>query len=107
MNVTFTPTDTTDYTTATQERDADRQPGHADDHLGRAGRHHLRHRAERDPARRHGRRPGTFAYTPAAGTVLTAGTQTLTVTFTPTDTTDYTTASKSVTLTVNSRRRRP
>ena len=35
--------------------------------------------------------PGTFAYSPAAGTVLKAGdTQTLSVTFTPTDTTDYT-----------------
>ena len=45
--------------------------------------------------------PGTFAYTPAAGTVLGAGTQTLDVTFTPTDTTDYTTASKTATLTVN------
>ena len=45
--------------------------------------------------------PGTFAYTPALGTVLTAGTQTLDVTFTPTDTTDYATASKSTSLTVN------
>jgi Bacterial Ig-like domain (group 3) len=45
--------------------------------------------------------PGTFAYTPAAGTVLTAGTQTLSATFTPTDTTDYSTATASVTLTVN------
>ena len=44
---------------------------------------------------------GTFAYTPAAGKVLGAGTQTLSVTFTPTDTTDYTTATKTVTLTVN------
>jgi len=44
---------------------------------------------------------GSFAYSPAAGTVLTAGQQTLTATFTPTDTTDYTTASVSVTLTVN------
>jgi len=44
---------------------------------------------------------GTFLYTPAAGTVLPAGTQTLSVTFTPTDTTDYTTASASVTLVVN------
>jgi hypothetical protein len=43
---------------------------------------------------------GTFAYTPAAGTVLTAGPQTLSVTFTPLDTTDYTTATKTVTLTV-------
>ncbi len=32
--------------------------------------------------------PGTFVYTPAAGTVLTAGTQALAVTFTPTDTTE-------------------
>ena len=31
--------------------------------------------------------PGTFVYTPAAGTVLSAGTHTLSVTFTPTDTT--------------------
>jgi hypothetical protein len=34
---------------------------------------------------------GTFTYSPAAGTVLTAGTHTLTATFTPTDATDYTT----------------
>ena len=32
---------------------------------------------------------GTFVYTPAAGTILHAGNQTLSVTFTPTDTTDY------------------
>ncbi len=44
---------------------------------------------------------GTFAYSPVSGTVLTAGTQTLKVTFTPTDTTDYTTATASVALTVN------
>jgi hypothetical protein len=45
--------------------------------------------------------PGTFVYTPAAGTVLGAGTQTLSVIFTPTDATDYTTASATVQLTVN------
>jgi len=33
---------------------------------------------------------GTFAYTPAAGTILAAGSQTLSVTFTPTDLVDYT-----------------
>ena len=44
---------------------------------------------------------GTFAYTPAAGTVLSAGSQTLSVTFTPTNTTEYNTATASVTLTVN------
>ena len=44
---------------------------------------------------------GTFTYSPAAGTVLSAGSQTLSVTFTPTDTTDYITATASVTLIVN------
>ena len=43
---------------------------------------------------------GTYVYNPAAGTILNAGTQTLSVAFTPTDTADYTNASKSVTLTV-------
>jgi hypothetical protein len=44
--------------------------------------------------------PGSFVYTPAAGTVLAAGTHTLSVAFTPTDTTRYTTASRTATLTV-------
>src|ERR1039458_3566409 len=38
---------------------------------------------------------------PAAGTVLSGGTQTLSVTFIPTNTTDYATATASVTLLVN------
>ena len=45
--------------------------------------------------------PGSFVYTPATGTLVQAGTGTLSVTFTPTDTTDYTTATASVTITVN------
>jgi biotin carboxyl carrier protein len=44
---------------------------------------------------------GTFVYSPASGTVLAAGSQTLSVTFTPTNTTDYATATGSTTLTVN------
>lgn len=44
---------------------------------------------------------GSFAYTPASGTVLGAGKQTLSVTFTPTDTADYNTGTATVTLTVN------
>ena len=44
---------------------------------------------------------GTFTYTPAAGTVLDAGNdQTLSVSFTPTDTTDYTTASATAAINV-------
>ena len=46
---------------------------------------------------------GTYLYSPPAGTVLaTAGTQVLSVTFTPTNATAYTTATKSVTLQVTS-----
>jgi hypothetical protein len=44
---------------------------------------------------------GPFVYTPAGGSVLKAGLQTLSVTFTPTDTTDYKVATATVTLTVN------
>jgi Bacterial Ig-like domain (group 3) len=43
---------------------------------------------------------GSFSYSPSAGTVLSVGQHTLTATFTPTDTTDYTIATATVTLTV-------
>jgi hypothetical protein len=43
---------------------------------------------------------GSFSYSPAAGTVLNVGQQTLTAVFTPTDTTDYITATASVILNV-------
>src|ERR1035437_4400161 len=45
---------------------------------------------------------GTFAYTPSAGTVMsTAGTQTLSVKFTPADSASYNLATASVSLTLN------
>lgn len=44
--------------------------------------------------------PGTFTYSPVAGTVLTAGTHTLSTTFTPTDAADYTTASDTISIVV-------
>ena len=44
--------------------------------------------------------PGTFAYTPAAGTVLAVGTQTLSAVFTPTDTKTYSSATATVQLSV-------
>src|SRR5207253_2317907 len=43
--------------------------------------------------------PGTFVYTPAAGTVLDAGSHTLSVTLTPNDA-NYTSATKTVTIEV-------
>jgi len=45
---------------------------------------------------------GTFSYSPTIGTVLGVGEQTLSVSFTPTDATDYSAATATVTLTVNS-----
>jgi hypothetical protein len=44
--------------------------------------------------------PGAFVYTPASGTVLSAGAHNLSVKFTPTDTTDYTSLTATRTLTV-------
>ena len=45
--------------------------------------------------------PGTFVYSPAAGAVLSAGSgQSLSVTFTPTDATNHTIATKTVSINV-------
>ena len=44
--------------------------------------------------------PGSFAYTPASGTVLNQGTNTLSVIFTPTDTIDYNSVTNTVSLVV-------
>ena len=44
---------------------------------------------------------GTFSYSPPAGTVLQPGSQALTVTFTPTDSTDYTQVTATATIAVN------
>ncbi len=46
--------------------------------------------------------PATFVYSPAAGTKPAVGSDTLSVTITPSDTTNYTTATATVTLVVNS-----
>jgi RHS repeat-associated protein len=45
--------------------------------------------------------PGTFSYLPVSGTILSAGSQTINVTFTPTNTSEFTGATGSVTLIVN------
>ncbi len=44
--------------------------------------------------------PGTFAYTPSSGTILSAGTHTLQAAFTPTDNINYKTATASVQINV-------
>ena len=49
--------------------------------------------------------PGSFVYSPAAGTVLAVGTHTLNLTFTPSDTTRYNTTRASTSLTVKALRK--
>ena len=101
LGVTFTPTDMTDYTTATatvqlvvnKATPTITWPAPAAITYGTAlSAAQLNATASV---------PGTFGYSPAVGAVPGAGTQTLSVTFTPTDATDYTTATASVQLVVN------
>jgi FtsH-binding integral membrane protein len=101
LGVTFTPTDSTDYTTATasvpltvnKATPVITWPAPAPIVYGTAlSATQLNARANV---------PGTFAYTPAAGTILPVGTNTLNLVFTPTDTADYTPANASVPLVVN------
>jgi len=67
--------------------------------LGHSQRHHLRQALSGTQLNATASVAGSLVYTPAAGTVLGAGSQTLSVSFTPTDTTNYTGATGSVNLT--------
>jgi len=87
LSVTLTPTDTFDYSTATQTVTL---------HVNQA----TPTITWVVPLNATANVGGTFSYTPTIGTVLTSGAHSLTVTFTPTDTADYTTATSTATLTV-------
>ncbi len=110
LSVTFTPTDTTDFNTSfdsvTLQVDkatpTTAWPQPAGITFGTAlSATQLDATSSSTVAGVKGSLPGSFTYTPAAGTVLDAGTgQTLSVTFTPTDTADYNVASHSVTINV-------
>ena len=101
LSVTFTPTDTTDYTTATADDDDRGGAGDAGDHLGQPRGHHLRHGAVRDAARRDVERGGDLRLLAGRrARCRRRGADTLSVTFTPTDTTDYTTATATTTIVV-------
>jgi len=101
LKVTFTPTDTTDYTTATAS--VTLTVNKATPTITWAAPAAITYGTPLSTTQLNATASvaGTFAYSPLAGTVLSAGQQTLTATFTPTDTTDYTTATATVTLTVN------
>ena len=100
LSVTFTPTDTTDYTTATAT--VQLIVSQATPTITWATPAGITYGTVLSGAQLDATTPvaGSFVYTPAAGSVLTAGTDSLTVTFTPTDTVNYTTATKTVQLTV-------
>ena len=101
LSVTFTPTDTTDWTPATATVQLTVNP--VTPTITWANPAPIAYGAPLSAAQLDATSnvAGTFAYTPASGTVLSAGTQTLSVTFTPTDAIDYTTATATVRLTVN------
>ncbi len=96
MSVTFTPTDTASYTTATktvqitvtQATPVITWNNPASIIYGTA--------LSATQLNATASVPGTLVYTPAAGSIPAAGTDTLSVTFTPTDTINYTTATKTV-----------
>ena len=100
LSTTFTPTDTANYTTAsatavinvTQQTPAITWSNPANITYGTA----------LSIAQLDATAPvnGTFIYTPSSGTILGAGMQTLSTTFTPTDTANYTTASATAVINV-------
>ena len=101
LSVAFTPTDTTDYTTATATATINVLP--ATPTISWAKPANIVYGAALSATQLDATAsvPGTFSYTPAAGAILGAGNnQTLSVAFTPTDTTDYTTATATATINV-------
>jgi sugar lactone lactonase YvrE len=100
LNVTFTPTDPTDYAIMTESAGivvskavpAVSWPSPAPIAYGTALSSTQLHASSK--------LPGTYSYNPAAGTALNAGTHTLWVAFTPSDSTDYVKTGISVVLNV-------
>ena len=101
LSVTFTPTDSIDYTAVTTTATINVQQAVAP--ISWANPADIISGTTLGPAQLDATSsvPGTFVYTPAAGTVLNVGQgQALSVTFNPTDTTDYTSATATATINV-------
>ena len=101
LSVTLTPTDATDYTTATQT--VSLVVNKATPTITWAAPSAITYGTALSGTQLNASSTvaGSMAYTPALGAVPSAGTQTLSVTLTPTDATDYTTATQTVSLVVN------
>jgi hypothetical protein len=101
LTATFTPTDTTDYSTATAT--ATLTVTKATPTITWTAPTAITYGTALSPAQLNANSTvaGAFSYSPAGGAVLGAGQQSLSVTFTPTDSTDYSPATATVSLTVN------
>jgi hypothetical protein len=97
LSVTFTPNDTTDYTTATATVLLTVNP--ATPAITWAAPASMAYGTALGATQLDASSPvaGTFAYTPASGTILSPGSHSIAFTFTPNDTLDYTTATATVT----------
>jgi hypothetical protein len=100
LSVTFTPTDTTDYTSASAS--VQLIVNKATPAITWAMPASIKAGTPLGSAQLNATAnvPGKFVYLPQAGIVLAAGTQTLSVTFTPNDIVDYTIATATVSLVV-------
>ncbi|MCL2659943.1 MAG: hypothetical protein FWD64_05430, partial [Acidobacteriaceae bacterium] len=106
LSVTFTPADATDYNAATKTVSVAVNGGKTDPVITWAVPAAITAGTALSATQLNATAnvAGTFSYMPAAGTVMsTVGTQTLSVTFTPTDTATYNTVTKSVSLTVKAK----
>src|SRR3984885_5264157 len=105
LTVTFTPSDTTDYMAATAHNSltVNSADGKSSPVISWSKPAAISYGAALSGTQLNATAnvAGAFAYTPAAGTVLKAGTQTLTAVFTPTDTTTYSPVTATVQLSVN------
>jgi hypothetical protein len=105
LTVTFTPSDTTDYMAATAHNSltVNSADGKSSPVISWSQPAAISYGAALSGTQLNATAnvAGAFAYTPAAGTVLKAGTQTLTAVFTPTDTTTYSPVTATVQLSVN------
>jgi hypothetical protein len=101
LSVTFTPTDTIDYTTTTKS--VTLVVNKAAPTVTWAAPASITYGTALSASQLNATAsvPGTFAYSPALGATPIAGNDTLSVMFTPTDTADYTTMTKTVPLVVN------
>jgi len=101
LSVSFTPTDTANYTTNTQTASLTITP--ATPAVTWAAPASISYGTALGATQLNASSsvPGNYAYSPASGTVLAAGSTTLKVTFTPTDAVNYTSVGQSTSLTVS------